>query len=170
MFYNSATFLLGKRFTADNMNCCLEMMVSLFVVAMLYEWKGTRLLKRAIGAMLSLGAAFFVLTLVLSRFIGGYFYRIHCLLGPGHGLFPCPVPLPGGLPQGRSAGSHGRGNSGHHHCLASTGTALRPLFPGMGIRLQQRVSFHSHGGGAIAQWGSEKSALAWCSARLNIEN
>lgn len=51
----------------------LGMMVSLFVVAMLYEWKGTRILKQAIAAMLSLGAVFFVLMLVLSRFIEGYF-------------------------------------------------------------------------------------------------
>jgi len=51
----------------------LGMMVSLFAAAMLYEWKGTRILKRAIAVMLSMGALFFAVMLVLSRFIDRYF-------------------------------------------------------------------------------------------------
>ncbi len=51
----------------------LGMMVSVFVVAMLYEWKGTRILKKAISVMIPMGVVFFIAMLVLSHFIDRYF-------------------------------------------------------------------------------------------------
>lgn len=51
----------------------LGMMVSLFVVAVLYEWRGEPVLRRGLAVMLSLGVIFFIVMFVLSTMIAGYF-------------------------------------------------------------------------------------------------
>ncbi|MBP7735620.1 MAG: hypothetical protein KA369_06560 [Spirochaetes bacterium] len=51
----------------------LGMMVSVFVIALIVEWKGTAVLKRAAAVMISLGLIFFAVMMALSKVITGYF-------------------------------------------------------------------------------------------------
>ncbi len=60
LFWMPLTFILG-------------MVVSVFVIAMMYEWKGTGMLKQSTAVMLSMGVLFFIAMLVLSNFITRYF-------------------------------------------------------------------------------------------------
>lgn len=59
-FWMPLTFILG-------------MMVSLFVAAILYEWRGEPVLRKSLAVMLTLGVVFFIGMFVLSRMITGYF-------------------------------------------------------------------------------------------------
>jgi hypothetical protein len=51
----------------------LGIMVSVFVIALLVEWKGKAALKRAAVVMISLGVVFFAVMMALSKIIAGYF-------------------------------------------------------------------------------------------------
>jgi hypothetical protein len=51
----------------------LGMIVSVFVMAILVEWKGSAVLKRAAIVMISLGIIFFAVMMALSKVITGYF-------------------------------------------------------------------------------------------------